>query len=682
MRLREIEIEGFRGIKDRLQLIFPAGFAVITGPNGSGKSTICDAIEFALTGTILRFKGVHEANESIDDYIWWREGTLRKTGRVRLTFIDDSGNTRYIERMGEKLSHPSHTELRDLLLRRPVALDDLPYHLAITTILRAETVAQTGLELSERDKFDLVRSALGTADISAIQRTLQAAVSLLALEVKNHEEEYQRLRQTKLTYEAQLSGARSDAAKATTQGDMTERLRALIPNIRGGDLATLSKTAADHLATLHQQINELTRLLGNLQALDGDLSFKAAQAKKIVANLEPQNAALQKRLVELRASLVSADKELQGARSRAQSAGAMRELIDLGERISLQHGQCPLCGLSIDLKNFRDHIEHVRSELKQGTEGVSNALRKRDAIATDIAKDEQTFQTLVMQLNAAKRDIAVFEALTGETASRLADYGIKGLEDKRSSIDAVTTLKATLEKSATEIQTALGAVESSKSIARVLELEKTLQNVQANINSIERALTSIHRASTLAKENFDIVRRVAGEVVDDRLAALSPLLQEIYERLKPHSTWRELDYRLRGDVQRSLSLRVGDGLNPVFTFSSGQRRALGVGFLLAINLARPWSALDSVILDDPVQHIDDFRALHLAELLSAVRQTNRQVVCALENRDLAELMCRRLRSSSTSEGILIELAYDQNKGVVIAKSRAVRPPPVHALLAA
>jgi chromosome segregation protein len=57
-----------------------------------------------------------------------------------------------------------------------------------------------------------------------------------------------------------------------------------------------------------------------------------------------------------------------------------------------------------------------------------------------------------------------------------------------------------------------------------------------------------------------------------------------------------------------------------------------------------------LLLDDPVQHIDDFRALHLVEVLSALRQAGRQVVCAVEDEALADLICRRLVSTAEQPG--------------------------------
>lgn len=178
------------------------------------------------------------------------------------------------------------------------------------------------------------------------------------------------------------------------------------------------------------------------------------------------------------------------------------------------------------------------------------------------------------------------------------------------------------------------------------------------------------------------VERVAGELIEERLAELSPLLTELYTRLKPHVDWTTVSYVTRGDVRRFLRLQVGDELNPRFMFSNGQRRAAGLAFLFAVHLSRSWCNLNTLILDDPVQHIDDFRALHLVEVLSAVRQTGRQIICTIEDPELANLLCRRLRSRENEEGVIISMDYQPENGVRQLDQKTIYSLPKAAILAA
>ena len=120
---------------------------------------------------------------------------------------------------------------------------------------------------------------------------------------------------------------------------------------------------------------------------------------------------------------------------------------------------------------------------------------------------------------------------------------------------------------------------------------------------------------------------------------------------------------------------VGDGHNPQFLFSSGQRRAAGLAFLLAVHLSRPWCAWRTLLLDDPIQHIDDYRALNLVEVLTAIRKSGRQVIVAVEDPALADVLCRRLRSSSEDIGRLFELHTSKTGTAEIENTRDIYPMP-------
>src|SRR6266567_9311360 len=98
MRLAFIKAAGFRGIKDALEIRLPAAFAVITGRNGSGKSTLCDALEFALTGTLERYAAAKEDKESINDYLWWRGDGEPISRFVEVGFADESGKKYVLNR--------------------------------------------------------------------------------------------------------------------------------------------------------------------------------------------------------------------------------------------------------------------------------------------------------------------------------------------------------------------------------------------------------------------------------------------------------------------------------------------------------------------------------------------------------------------------------------------------------
>jgi recombinational DNA repair ATPase RecF len=150
-------------------------------------------------------------------------------------------------------------------------------------------------------------------------------------------------------------------------------------------------------------------------------------------------------------------------------------------------------------------------------------------------------------------------------------------------------------------------------------------------------------------------------------------MAELYSRLRPHPVWDEIKYTVRGDIRRFLKLQVGDGLNPQFMFSSGQRRATGLAFLLAVNLSLAWSKWRSILLDDPVQHIDDFRSVHLVEVLAQLVTGGRQVICAVEDSALADLLARRLPLGTEESGRRVSLGTDHTGALAVLEEGPLLP---------
>jgi hypothetical protein len=204
--------------------------------------------------------------------------------------------------------------------------------------------------------------------------------------------------------------------------------------------------------------------------------------------------------------------------------------------------------------------------------------------------------------------------------------------------------------------------------ARIAALRTTVDEEVANLSASEKALEAARQIDASAKT-------VANEILAEQFDTVMPLLQELYRRLRPHSEWKELKVEFGGRVRASLNFSVEGGRNPQFLFSSGQRRATGLAFLLAIHLSRRWSRWQSLLLDDPVQHIDDYRALNLVEVLSAIRRTGRQIIVAVEDVALADVLCRRLRASIGDFGRRFDLRTSKTGTAEISAMEDVHPLP-------
>lgn len=132
-------------------------------------------------------------------------------------------------------------------------------------------------------------------------------------------------------------------------------------------------------------------------------------------------------------------------------------------------------------------------------------------------------------------------------------------------------------------------------------------------------------------------------------------------------------------MRASLNFFVGNGRNPQFLFSSGQRRAAELAFLLAVHLSRPWCKWDTLLLDDPVQHVDDYRALNLVEVLAAIRRSGRQVVVAVEDAALGGPTLPTAEENILEPGRRYDLDYAKDGSAQIAGLLDVLPLPEKSL---
>jgi chromosome segregation protein len=230
-------------------------------------------------------------------------------------------------------------------------------------------------------------------------------------------------------------------------------------------------------------------------------------------------------------------------------------------------------------------------------------------------------------------------------------------------------------ESLVRMERALSVLEASNAIDRVGALESKVTSLRARTEQEAARLASIEKAIESARQINNAAKTVANEILTEQFDTVMPLLRELYRRLRPHADWSEIESDFGGKVRGSLNFTVGDGHNPQFLFSSGQRRAAGLAFLLSVHLSRPWCKWRSLLMDDPVQHIDDYRALNLVEVLAAIRRTGRQIIVAVEDTALANVLCRRLRSANEDGGRHFELRTAPSGTAEIGRYQDIYPMP-------
>ena len=673
MILDYVEVSGFRGFRDKIRIDFGAGFTVIGGRNGVGKSTLCDAVEFALTGSINKYTTEKAALEHFSDYVWWRGDGTPEGYYVTVAFADDSGEHFVVTRTRETGANIGAEQIEKALCSdsRP---DDALRQLCKTSIIRDEWIASLSVDLSETERFGLVRAALGPVEGSDLAVKASEVIARAKATHTLRERVYESARTLLSDHLSRLSEARNLVSRSD---DIEAAMRTIAEAVPDAPSGLVSRLSVGRKALVERR----TKLANDSDAVEYGREVMATRCKFDAPEARRQREATLNALTSATAArneadeaVVQAEQALAREERADESVASLAMLLEHGERLGLHDARCPLCAAARTAQEFESGIALARQRINSLASGVATARHALTAARANARRRLGEYSSARDRWTTIEREEA---ALAGREQRYLELLEHSNLDPSwAKDADTLETVIAAERDRLIDLERALLTIEASQVVSRTLALEDRTTALRRDVETAASELERSQAAVAAARMIERSVKRVNAEIIEERLAQISPLLNELYQRLRPHADWRTIDYRLRGDVRRFLSLRVGDGLNPQFVLSSGQRRAAGLAFLLSVHLARAWARWRTLVLDDPVQHIDDFRALHFVEILAAFRLTGQQIVCAVEDQALAKLLCRRLLSTAEQVGRYYEIDLTGPDGVAAVVNKVdIRPLP-------
>jgi len=672
MKLEFVELAGFRGFRDKVRFDFPTGFVVLSGRNGTGKSTLLDAIDFAITGTINKFVVTEARGGGLDEHIWWVGSGKAEEHYVSVGFIDEDGRSFVVTNSRERGRDLAAEDIAGQLCDSGAAAHVSIETLMKTTLIRDELIAGLSLDLPEQARFAAVRAAIGGMvgpDYSARTGEILRAAS--------GARDGQRRRLQQLQDElGRMLGALTEArSTAERSADISEALRILeslavsLPPALGDRLEAIRNLIAEKRRVLQEIETARERSVGLLPEL-AYFASQAGQAETKAAQVAVEHAVRTRELADR--SLAAAIQVDTVERESDQYAAHIAALLEHGTAAGLQDGHCPLCAASRTPEEFNAAVESAKARLAAHGERLA-------ASAAAVAQARSAASDAANALNVAEQGCAELErrrqALERHIASVREIYSRHNFD---APVDDPTRTRELLlqeQETLVKLERALFILEASSAVDRVTTLESRIATLRGQIDHENTRSADAEKAVEAARQIDTSAKTVANEILTEQFDTVMPLLKELYRRLRPHGDWRDIDAEFGGRVRASLNFLVEGGRNPQFLFSSGQRRATGLAFLLAIHLSRQWCRWQSLLLDDPVQHIDDYRALHLVEVLAAIRRTGRQVVVAVEDPALADVLCRRLRSSIGEFGRRFDLQTSTTGTAEVANMQDIYPMP-------
>lgn len=726
--LTNLSIEGFRGFREALTLDLDASAVLLCGPNGTGKTSVFDALEWLLVGDVIRLRN-YRLRQS-DEYLV-NTYRLEKPARVEADFriggqvlrARRTGNARGSAldlRIGEEQQFGAEA-VRTLEGGLVGGELPLPEVLATSGLLQQDQLRQL-LETKPDEQYRRLLRLLGLEVLERFDRHAASQRDRARAEVRNAQNALDKLRAEVASLEERLETSRLQVKMTTEQEIDTTALAASVAQFADVlQLSTLPSRAEDLAAlgaSARSGADQVQRARVQLSALPDVLPPDPAQllvgARESRGEAEAGLKTALERRTETREALRSAE-VAQDAVGRL-AAAALPLLA-----VEQETGPCPVCGSMIhprevaeglqartasaasvaaaqavtqsaeeDVSRFEALIEELRrseSDLLARTEerrGLAAALRQ--ALAT-LEAVQAAPPSPALKFTAAMGSVEVADLAPRSDASDATDdpdgrfFGawIEVRETRLRDLERLSAALSALANAADSAAAAGSAARLAAERAAALPRQETqFDEAQARLRTQEQAYEAARRTESATTSLSQRATAAAAELFRQRFDALEPLMNDIYSRLDPHPAFKRLDFRIETYRARgTATANVVDDeeqieANPMLVFSSAQANAVVLSAFLALGWAAGARGLPFVLLDDPLQAMDDVNVLGFADLARRIRRQRQLVVATHEDR-FASLLERKLIGRADGEELVVHRFLGWSRSGPTIESRRVDP---------
>lgn len=345
--------------------------------------------------------------------------------------------------------------------------------------------------------------------------------------------------------------------------------------------------------------------------------------------------------------------------AQARTIGSQRGAIrDIQERILG-------LGLSEALTWTADRIVQERNEAKDELsrlqaqkaqqEGALNALerglmsaRDRRASVDDDMRDCE---------NKLAGNIKAIE----EVLARCSHLGLPGATPETTAKTARSELNRRIEK----INAAERVAEEYEWSSRIGALRERAAATKAQCEEIREQIgqrflehRQLAAANTQVEQWSQTLKDEVTDVVERRIRAHQPEIVRLFRAMIPFPYLIQDILMRRSDDGIELGLRYRDQVRapaePKLFLSSAQANILALAIFLSLSCMERWSRLETILLDDPVQHLDDLDAVAFLDNLRAAALgrygQRKQIIVSTCDQNLYLLILRKFHLTR-SEGL-------------------------------
>ena len=608
MRLRKLELHGFKSFADRVDLEFEAGVTAIVGPNGCGKSNVSDAVRWVLGEQRARLL----RGAKMEEVIFQGSSARRPVNiaEVSLHFENDDGAlpvpfkevviTRRLSRSGES----------DYLLNRaPCRLRDIQ-DLVRGTGLGADSgvvieAKMIDALLSDRpdDRRELFEEAAGVGLYRDRKRSTERRLEETTLDLA-------RLDDLINEVQSQVRSLARQRKRAERHTELTARRFALELTLVSRDMEAWS----EELAQLEDRVAGL-----RTETPESDERVRVAERAREEAHharaaAEGQRAELARLVSGQQEDVLRLEGEIAVAEERQRNATARRERAEEERRAGEERGS----RLAADREGASLERVSLEAELTDAQQALTARVEAEEAARTRVAEARRSADEAERAMRELRDERRRLELDREGAAREIEELGqrLDGLrEERESGAEALSLAMAHLElaqRDLDEARTAAVMADEALAVGRTAAADARARESVARdeLFRAEEAHTSllgrVNALETLERERVGLAPAAAKLLQERGRFSEGAILGPLSDFITAEATGAMLVERFLGPSVHAVLVRDADAAEEVrawhATTNPGSLLLLPLdaadpdwevsdalaGMLEAQELARPW----------------------------------------------------------------------------------------------
>jgi chromosome segregation protein len=516
MRLKSLEIMGFKSFFDKIVIGFPPGVTAIVGPNGCGKSNIVDAIRWVIGEQ--RIKSLR--GRRFEDLIFNGHKSLGMA-EVSLTLSNESGAilpqysslteimiTRKLYRNGENEYYINKIPSRHIDIMELFGISRRSYFV----------VEQGGVEIILN--MNPIEKRIFIEDISQISRYKKRKVAALR-KIDSTRENLIRVKDIAGEIKRQLNSLE-------TQAKVGEEYKAIMNDIKNLEI----RIASEEMKDLIDKCNKSKRLLANLMDREIELDKLRIKSSKYIEEIklniesyERKMDLLNKEITEVNSLINAVDKEIEKKDMEIKNLYIRNkeyseELIEVDTEIN-------------NIYSKLDKVDNIKGDLLSKINKVKKNL---DIKGNELKEIKKSYE--VMEKMLEERRISTIDILTRISGEKSSIKNIKKRRDKifekvkisKKEIDNISFRLREIGKEIFKVNENLKNKENNVKVTK-----KEIEENESIVKSLKELLDDKKRRMEELRDNYNIYKSRLNsliEIYEDKKDGVFPsykLLEDIFE---------------------------------------------------------------------------------------------------------------------------------------------------------